>query len=174
MAERDEESERTVRQTAGHALILGDLPPGVELAWARVVSVQFDSEKDESLGRVLVAEDDLAIRALLISLLRRRGYVVVEAQDGQVAMERIETEPFDAIVLDLMMPRKSGFELIDDLKKDRREDVLKCCIVLSAASEKHRESLDRAALFAIVAKPFDIHELCDVIQRCVEQSRSEQ
>jgi len=145
----------------------------VELACAGDVSVQLDSGKGERLGCILIAEDDLAIRALLVSLLRRRGYDVVEAQDGQVAMERIAYESFDAIVLDLMMPRKSGFELIDDLKKDHREDVLKSCIVLSAASEKHREKLDRAALFAIVAKPFDIHELCDVIQRCVEQGRSE-
>lgn len=135
--------------------------------------MQLDSG-GESLGRVLVAEDDLAIRALLVSLLRRRGYDVQEAPDGQVAMERIASEPFHAIVLDLMMPRKSGFELIHDLKKGGREDVLRTCIVLSAASEKHRESLDRAALFAIVAKPFDIHELCDVIQRCIEQGRDEQ
>lgn len=134
---------------------------------------QVDSEKDGSRGRVLVAEDDLAIRALLVSLLRRRGYEVVEAHDGQVALEQIQARPFDAIVLDLMMPRKSGFELIDDLKKDRRSDVLQSCIVLSAASEKHRESLDRAALFAIVAKPFDIHQLCNVIQKCVEQTRAE-
>lgn len=145
----------------------------MELAFAGDVSVQLDSGKGERLGRILIAEDDLAIRALLVSLLRRRGYGVVEAQDGQVAAERIASESFDAIVLDLMMPRKSGFELIDDLKKDHREDLLKTCIVLSAASEKHREKLDRVALFAIVAKPFDIHQLCDVIQRCVEQGRSE-
>lgn len=145
----------------------------MELAFARAVSVQLDSPKGEGHGRVLVAEDDLAIRALLVSLLGRRGYHVQEAPDGQVALERIEAETFDAIVLDLMMPRKSGFELIHDLEQGGRRDILKTCIVLSAASEKHRESLDRAALFAIVAKPFDIHELCDVIQRCVEQARAE-
>ena len=144
----------------------------MELAFADIVSAQLDSG-GERLGRILVAEDDLAIRALLVSLLGRRGYQVLEAQDGLVATERIAAEPFDAIVLDLMMPRKSGFELIADLKKEGREDILKTCIVLSAASEKHRESLDRAALFAIVSKPFDIHELCDVIQRCVEQGGAE-
>lgn len=145
----------------------------MELAFDGVVSVQLESGKGEHKGRVLVAEDDLSIRALLVSLLGRRGYEVVEAPDGQVARERIASESLDAIVLDLMMPKKSGFELIDDLKREGRDDVLKTCIVLSAASEKHREKLDRAALFAIVAKPFDIHELCDVIQKCVERGRSE-
>lgn len=55
--------------------------------------------------RVLVADDEDAIRTLVAHLLRRAGFEPVQATDGRHAIERLDAEDFDAVVLDLMMPR---------------------------------------------------------------------
>ena len=68
-------------------------------------------------NHILVVEDDPIIRQMLRGLLRRQGWIVQEATDGQVALQLIEQSPPRLILLDLVLPEKSGFELIHDLQK---------------------------------------------------------
>ena len=65
--------------------------------------------------RVLVADDDPAIQALLARVFTRRGYEVLSASDGADAIQKLEQSSFDLLVLDLMMPRVDGVGVINHL-----------------------------------------------------------
>ena len=114
---------------------------------------------------VLVVDDDDSIRKLIRSVLRRVGYDVEEARNGQEAIDRIQQRNFDAILLDLMMPIMSGFEVIDYLQQERPDE--KCIIVMSAASETRLQQVDRNAVYHLLRKPFDIHELSECVRKCM-------
>ncbi|MCB8775937.1 PAS domain S-box protein [Planktothrix agardhii 1032] len=68
-------------------------------------------------NHILVVEDDPIIRQMLRGLLQRQGWIVQEAADGEVALQLIQQSAPRLILLDLVLPRKSGFELIHDLQK---------------------------------------------------------
>jgi CheY-like chemotaxis protein len=66
---------------------------------------------------VLVVDDDLAMRDLIRRILESEGYVVVEAENGRVALERVRDDKPGLILLDLMMPDTDGFEFIDEFRR---------------------------------------------------------
>ena len=69
-------------------------------------------------GTVLVVDDDQRNVRLMESILRGSGYQVVKAYNGEEALRLVETSPPDMLLLDVMMPRMSGFELCQKLKPD--------------------------------------------------------
>jgi len=70
-------------------------------------------------ARILIADDDPDMRHLLRLILRRRGYQIIEARDGQETLARASEERPDLILLDIMMPRMSGFEVCRRLQADK-------------------------------------------------------
>lgn len=106
--------------------------------------------------RILVVEDDLNVVQGLIAGLRRKGFDVSVVMDGTEAAARAVAEPFDLVVLDLMLPGLSGFEVLEAMSGRASTPV----IVLSARTELTAR-LDSFRLGAVdyVAKPFFIEEL---------------
>jgi DNA-binding response OmpR family regulator len=114
--------------------------------------------------RILVVDDDDAIRALLQTVLRRRGLQVDGARNGIDALEQLGGRAYALVVLDLMMPRMSGYELLDHLTRQSimtRPRVL----VLTAGLDTRMLPFDFATDLVIgtVHKPFDIEMLVDVV-----------
>ena len=71
-----------------------------------------------SPGKILVVDDDEDSRTLLAHLLKREGYEVATAIDGQDAVEKLPDTSIDVLLLDVMMPRMDGFAVCEALKKD--------------------------------------------------------
>lgn len=116
-------------------------------------------------ARALVVDDNEAIRRLVHKLLERDGIVVTEAVDGVEAVSLVESGEFDVILLDLMMPRAGGFEVIEQLA-NTRPDLLRKVIVMTAASGLVRhEALRRVR--GTVTKPFAIGDLLDQVRACI-------
>jgi two-component system OmpR family response regulator len=67
--------------------------------------------------RVLVVEDDPAIGAFIVRGLREAGYTVDHAQDGDTGLSLAKAEPYDAAVIDLMLPRRDGMSVIEELRR---------------------------------------------------------
>jgi CheY-like chemotaxis protein len=120
------------------------------------------------MADVLVVDDDQAIRGLLRSVLRRDGHAVEEAVDGVEALEKLRDHAYAAVLLDLMMPRMNGWEVLNQIEaEDPRR--LECVIVISAAlPKKGLPPGHESAVFAVIPKPFDLEALRDVVRRCVE------
>lgn len=112
-------------------------------------------------GRVLVVDDEPAIRALVTKIVERAGYPVDSARDGAEAIARLEVERYAVLVVDLMMPNVDGYALIDHLKTrgGRRPAI----IVISAGDTAALRRLDGSMVHSILRKPFDIDVLGDLI-----------
>jgi CheY-like chemotaxis protein len=116
-------------------------------------------------NEVLVVEDDSAIRRLLAVTFRHEGLNVTTARDGLEALEELKRHHFRVLVLDLMMPRVSGWEVIDWLK-ERPEERPQSVIVVSATNRDVLRELEPEVVNAIVFKPFDVNELAGYVKAC--------
>lgn len=122
--------------------------------------------------RVLVAEDDANLRQGLIDLLEGEGYEVFHAGDGQKALECFRKEAPDLVLLDVMMPEMSGYDVCREIRKsDSRTPI----IMLTAKGEE----IDKVVGLELgsddyVTKPFGLHELRARIAAVLRRSRNNQ
>jgi DNA-binding response OmpR family regulator len=113
--------------------------------------------------RVLIVDDDDAIRALLFTILRRRRFAVDMARNGVEALTRLRHCLYSVVLLDLMMPLKSGWDVLEELQKlppDSRPMV----IVLTAGNEPR--NLDPTLVAASISKPFNVEVLMETVMAC--------
>ena len=109
--------------------------------------------------RVLVVDDDPPLRLLMVTAIRRtRGMHVEGAAHGAEAIDKLLAGPWDVLVLDLMMPRLSGWDVLEWLGRNR-DHVPRSIIVASAADRKILQELDPELVNAILFKPFDVFQL---------------
>jgi CheY-like chemotaxis protein len=113
--------------------------------------------------RILIVDDDEAIRALLFTILRRRGFTVDATTNGVEAMARLRICRYAVMLLDLMMPMKSGWEVMAELKK-LPADVRPVVIVLTAGSDPR--DLDPALVVGSITKPFEVDLLVETLMAC--------
>ena len=114
---------------------------------------------------VLVVEDDAAIRRLLAVTFKHEGMTVTTARDGLEAIDALKEHRFRVLVLDLMMPRMSGWDVINWLKEGRGQKP-QSVIVVSATNRDVIRQLEPAVVNAIVFKPFDVNELTGYVKAC--------
>ena len=119
--------------------------------------------------RVLVVEDDPSIAAFLTSGLREAGYMVDHAADGPTGLELALREPYDAAIIDLMLPGRGGLSVIDEL---RRTGIATPVLILTA-----RRSVDDRVKGLetggddYLTKPFAMAELLARVQALIRRSR---
>lgn len=80
-------------------------------------------ERDLTM-RILLCEDEDKMRELLRKFFEKAGYFVTEARDGEEALEAFYTEKFDLVVLDWMMPKFNGIEVVQQMKQERAVKIL--------------------------------------------------
>lgn len=109
------------------------------------------------MGKILVADDEKEVLELVKLYLEKDGFEIVTAEDGESAFGIVQTESVDCAVLDVMMPRLNGFQLLKKIRETSNIPV----IMLTArnASSDKVLALDMGA-DDYVAKPFDPLELC--------------
>jgi DNA-binding response OmpR family regulator len=114
--------------------------------------------------RILIVDDDDAIRALLFTILRRRRFAVDCARNGMEALARLRTCVYSVMLLDLMMPMKSGWDVLDELKK-LPAGARPMVIVLTAGNEPR--DLDPSIVAGSIRKPFDVDLLMASVTACM-------
>lgn len=109
--------------------------------------------------QILIADDEQNIVISLEFLMKRAGYTVRIAEDGQAAIDAIHAEAPDLVLLDVMMPKKNGFEVCQEIRADSRFDAVK--ILMLTAKGRDTEVSKGLALGAdaYMTKPFSTQEL---------------
>ena len=116
---------------------------------------------------VLITEDDPSIRNLLAVALRRRRLKLATASDGQQALEMLERQEWLVLVLDLMMPNVTGWDVISWLAEhpERKPNTV---IVITATERSLLQNLDPTVVNAVIFKPFDIVQLAAYVKASCE------
>jgi DNA-binding response OmpR family regulator len=121
------------------------------------------------VATILLVEDDEPTRVLIAALCRRIGIEVDLAGDGAHALELIRLRPYSALLLDLMLPKMNGFELLREIRACR--PALLCrTIILTAVSDATLRDFDGGGTLALLRKPFDIADLVDALIACCGES----
>jgi DNA-binding response OmpR family regulator len=117
---------------------------------------------------ILLIEDEARLRHNLQILLQSEGYRVVTAEHGAEGLQRLQEEPFDLVITDLVMPKIDGFQVMEFLQ-DRYPDTVTVAITAYASAESAIQALRRGA-YDYLAKPFDVDLLHIVIKRALEKA----
>lgn len=121
--------------------------------------------------RVLVAEDHEEVRLVVAAALA--GMEVLEARDGREALALLLSTPVDVLLLDIMMPKLDGFDVVDLVRRDERLRALPVVMLTAKAGESDHLRAFLAGADAYVTKPFDPDELlallCDLKALSPEQ-----
>jgi CheY-like chemotaxis protein len=117
------------------------------------------------MARILIIDDEAAVRKVLRQMLEKEGHEVAEAEDGNAGVQRYQEHPTDLIITDLLMPGKEGMETIVELRKTWPEVKI---IVISGGGRMNQANLLTMARFLgavkTLGKPFERQELLAVVQ----------
>jgi CheY-like chemotaxis protein len=116
---------------------------------------------------ILVVEDDPAIRAMLLSALRRESLHVESAVDGMDGLQKAKEHDFAVVVVDLMMPRMDGFAFVEELRL-LRTDLRPIVFVMTAYDDAMLHRLEPGTVHAYLRKPFDVSLLVEMVRDCAE------
>jgi CheY-like chemotaxis protein len=108
-------------------------------------------------ARILVVDDDEAIRLLVTRLFRREGHDVSSAGDGEEAIEMLDTRHYDLVILDVMMPRKDGIAVAERIaaSPEPRPKV----IIMTAAVPSIVDRLPKTGVWTVISKPFNLEQI---------------
>lgn len=115
------------------------------------------------MTRILVVEDDAAIRRLAQDLLADEGYEVFTAGSGPAGLDTLSTSQPDLVVLDLMMPQMDGFEFARAMEQRHRAVPI---VVLSGSHDIERRAEEMGAAGSVL-KPFDIDDFLATVRRAL-------
>lgn len=119
------------------------------------------------LPRILIVEDDDAIRTMLLAAFAREAVSAVGARDGVEGMAMMRAAPYAVVIIDLMMPRMNGFELLQELALDppHPRPVI---FVMTAFDEVVLRKLDSELVHGVLRKPFDVERLVEMAVDCAQ------
>ena len=114
--------------------------------------------------RFLVVDDNEDIRDVFCRLVERAGHVASTAADGQEAVEVLERESFDVMLLDLTMPRMNGVDVVRWIRAHPDVAPAMRIVVISAWAGEHRAVLQELGVVTVMQKPLRIQQLTDLIE----------
>jgi CheY-like chemotaxis protein len=120
-------------------------------------------------GNVLLVDDDRQTRLKLTRVLEAQGHTVHAVEGGREALETLATESFDVILLDILMPRVDGYEVLQTLKADARLSDFPVIVISALEDAQSEEKCRRLGARAYLTKPVDADLLNARIVECLGQ-----
>jgi two-component system, OmpR family, response regulator len=115
--------------------------------------------------KILLVDDDEPIRLLITAICKRLKIDVDYAPDGEAAVAMIRRRDYDALLLDLMMPKQNGFEVLREVRACA-PDLLGKTIIITAVSDATLRDFDGGGTLVLLRKPFEIADLIDALVAC--------
>jgi two-component system, OmpR family, phosphate regulon response regulator PhoB len=119
------------------------------------------------MGRVLVVDDEPDVLLLCRLNLQQRGHELLEAADGSTALEIARELHPDVIVLDLMLPGISGYDVLEALQRDAETTDIPVLVLTAKSLRADRERSHGLGASAFLTKPFLPNELCEMVDSLV-------
>lgn len=112
---------------------------------------------------ILLIDDDYEIISSMRAVLEAKGYRIVTANDGNAGLAAADRENPDLIVVDMMMPKKSGFLVVEKLKRSNRPPPM--IMITANEGSRHRAYAELLGVDAYLRKPFAMERLVEEVQR---------
>ena len=125
--------------------------------------------EESGIKEILLAEDEEHIAKLVSFKLGKEGFSVTIARNGQEAVDLLEAKPWCLVILDIMMPIKTGWEVLRVLREHPKESIKELSVLMLTAKGLHKEVANAAELGVqqYLKKPFDPNELAQVVKKLV-------
>jgi CheY-like chemotaxis protein len=120
---------------------------------------------------VLVCDNEEVLRGLVLASLEGNGYTLVEAGNGDDALEQARRVRPDLILLDMMMPGRTGLEVLAELRRDPDLRGIPVVMLTARAQSADREAAEAAGVDCFLAKPFSPLELARTVAELLENGR---
>ena len=123
------------------------------------------AKRDSYMSRkILIVEDNEDSRELVAKVLKNKGYVIIEAVDGEEAIQKVISEKPDLVLLDISIPKVDGYEVAKRLKS--RDDVkdIPIVAVTAHAMKGDREKVIASGFEGYISKPVNVRELPDQVR----------
>ncbi len=113
---------------------------------------------------ILIADDEPNILLSLEFLMKRAGYLVHKASDGQAALDAIEQHTPDLVLLDVMMPKKTGYEVCQTIRADPRWSNIKVVLLTAKGRDVDREKGLALGADDYITKPFATQDIVEKVK----------
>jgi CheY-like chemotaxis protein len=121
--------------------------------------------------RILVAEDDRFLRRAAEMALKRQGYTVITAADGEEALRTAQSELPDLILLDLIMPKLNGFDVLQALKKDAPTAHIPVIILSNLGQDRDvQQAMDAGASAYLIKTDLSLQALVQRVEEALTAS----
>ncbi|MGH8736413.1 MAG: response regulator transcription factor [Burkholderiales bacterium] len=117
------------------------------------------------MTRVLIAEDDPNIVEALSFVLSRDGFDVCAVLDGEEALRRLRSAPPDVMILDLMLPKRNGFEVLKLIKSDPALRALPVIVLTAKGQAQDRRLVEQIGVEGFMTKPFSNSDVLEAVRR---------
>src|SRR5882724_9516440 len=115
--------------------------------------------------KALIIDDDDPIRTMLSTIVRHQGISVDTARDGGEAIESLDRDGYNIVVLDLMMPRVDGYAVLQHMREHHSE-LLPCTILATAIPERDVKRSVKDDVYMVHTKPFDMQRFIADVRHC--------
>ncbi len=123
-------------------------------------------------AKVLVIEDDEGAADLMLAILRKEGLNVEYAPDGKLGVDKAQVQIPDLVIVDLMLPRMHGYEVIERLREDDKFKGLPILVVTSKSYTQDLEGAKVAGATEYLTKPYDIDKFTEMVKKLLKGHES--
>lgn len=114
--------------------------------------------------KILIIEDDRSLQAALVEALAQEGYEAASAFDGEEGIQKVETGKPDLILLDLILPKKDGYEVLAELKKGPNKNIPVLILTNLEEIDNVQKALDLGAKTFMVKSDFSLKDVIEKIR----------
>lgn len=122
--------------------------------------------------RVLIVEDERHIIESLSFVLETEGFEVTSELDGEAGLRRLRADPPDVLILDVMLPKMNGLEVLKLVRADPRLRELPVVILTAKGRAQDRRRAEEIGVDAFMTKPFSNLEVAEVVRRVADAARA--
>lgn len=123
------------------------------------------------MNKVLVIEDELSIQKVIKTNLSANGYTVICVSSGEEGMESLLSDKPDLVLLDLLMPGISGWEVFSKMKEDARLSHIPVIVITASGWGDGLKKLRDMGVQDFLSKPFELNELLQKVEKILKEQK---